>query len=209
MANVGLGIAVGSRRNRGSGAVRLFPEFLDHLRSQGLLGTSSHAPVRHLGGWLKLGIVGTTPARGRVMLVGDAAGLVNPMQGEGISQAMSSGRDAALAMLRSPGHAASTYGASLAAAHLPYHQITASAHSALVGRPRLVSAVGRLVTAPLLGAAISGGWALFWNELLDGAPPSHARTLARTSTRLGQALTATSDVARWFPANLPGHVVYT
>ena len=48
-----------------------------------------------------MGIVGTTPARGRVLLVGDAAGLVNPMQGEGISQAMSSGRAAAEAILAS------------------------------------------------------------------------------------------------------------
>ena len=56
-------------------------------------------PPRRLGGWLKMGIVGTTPARGRVLLVGDAAGLVNPMQGEGISQAMTSGRAAAETIL--------------------------------------------------------------------------------------------------------------
>ena len=40
-------------------------------------------PVRQLGGWLKLGVVGTRPAAGKVLLVGDAAGLVNPLQGRG------------------------------------------------------------------------------------------------------------------------------
>ena len=59
-----------------------------HLRALGLLDEAAPSvPPRRLGGWLKMGIVGTTPARGRVLLVGDAAGLVNPMQGEGISQA--------------------------------------------------------------------------------------------------------------------------
>ena len=50
-----------------------------------------------------MGMVGTTPAAGRVLLVGDAAGLVNPLQGEGISQAMQSGRWAAEAILRGGG----------------------------------------------------------------------------------------------------------
>ena len=71
-----------------------------HLHALGLLDDAAPSvPPRRLGGWLKMGIVGTTPARGRVLLVGDAAGLVNPMQGEGISQAMTSGRAAAEAIL--------------------------------------------------------------------------------------------------------------
>ena len=40
-------------------------------------------------------MVGTTPAGAGVLLVGDAAGLVNPLQGEGIAQAMASGHAAA------------------------------------------------------------------------------------------------------------------
>ena len=47
-----------------------------------------------------MGMVGTVPAAGRVLLVGDAAGLVNPLQGEGIAQAMTSGRAAAEAIAR-------------------------------------------------------------------------------------------------------------
>ena len=84
---------------------------------------------------------------GPVLLVGDAAGLVNPMQGEGISQAMSSGRAAAEAILGGPGHAAESYRPRLAAEHLPYQRIAAAAQAALVGRPRAVAVVARLLTA--------------------------------------------------------------
>ena len=61
--------------------------------------------MRQLGGWLKMGVVGTRPAEGRVLLVGDAAGLVNPLQGEGIAQALASGQAAARAVLDRPADA--------------------------------------------------------------------------------------------------------
>ena len=83
-----------------------------------------------------MGMVGTTPAAGRVLLVGDAAGLVNPLQGEGIAQALGSGRRAAEAVLGDPGRAAERYRAALAADHLPYHRITAAVQASLVDRPR-------------------------------------------------------------------------
>src|SRR5581483_3283885 len=135
-------------------AVRVLPAYLDHLRSLGLLGPSpKDAQPRRLGGWLKMGMVGTQPARGRVLLAGDAAGLVNPLQGEGIAQAMTSGRAAAEAILSAPGEAASRYRATLARSHLPYQRITAAVHGALVPRPRAVAAAGRLLTVPLLGRA--------------------------------------------------------
>ena len=78
-----------------------FDAFCDHLRRLGLLS----APVegRRLGGWLKMGMVGTVAARGRIFLVGDAAGLVNPLQGEGIAPAMTSAAAAAEAILAGPG----------------------------------------------------------------------------------------------------------
>ena len=46
-----------------------------------------------------MGMVGTVAARGRIFLVGDAAGLVNPLQGEGIAPAMTSAAAAAAAIL--------------------------------------------------------------------------------------------------------------
>jgi geranylgeranyl reductase family protein len=199
VANVGVGIGTLADRQSGAGAVRMLPAYLDHLVRLGLLDRTPTLPLpRRLGGWLKMGMVGTAPAAGRVLLVGDAAGLVNPLQGEGIAQAMTSGRAAAEAVLGSPGSAAARYRDDLARAHLPYQRITAAGHAALVARPRAVAAVGRLLTAPVIGNALAGGWGIFWNELLAGAAPGGARRVATASTWLGRAVTANTDVSRWF-----------
>jgi 2-polyprenyl-6-methoxyphenol hydroxylase-like FAD-dependent oxidoreductase len=145
-----------------------------------------------------MGMVGTVPSSGRVLLVGDAAGLVNPLQGEGIAQAMTSARAAAEAILHAPGQAVARYRGRLAQAHLPYQRITAALHASLVPRPWAVAAVGRLLTAPVLGEALAGGWGIFWNELLDGAAPGPARRLAAASTAAGRMITAPTRVSRWF-----------
>jgi menaquinone-9 beta-reductase len=202
-ANVGLGIGTRSDRKAGARAVRALPDFLAHLQALGLLDdVVPSVPSRRLGGWLKMGMVGTTPAKGRVLLVGDAAGLVNPMQGEGISQAMTSGRAAAETILSKPRRAAEEYRSRLAAEHLPFHQIAAAVHAGLVGRPRATAAVARLLTAAGRGDALSGGWAVFWNELLNGAPPNRHRSVANAVTRVGQAMTAQGATAKWFKTSL-------
>jgi geranylgeranyl reductase family protein len=210
VANIGVGIGTLADRHLGAGAVRVLPAYLDHLVELGLVDRAAVSPLpRRLGGWLKMGMVGTTPAAGRVLLVGDAAGLVNPLQGEGIAQAMTSGRSAAEAILNSPGHAATRYRDSLARVHLPYQRITAAGHAALVGRPRAIAAVGRVLTAPVLGSALAGGWGIFWNELLDGAAPGGAQRVATASTWFGRVVTARTEVSRWFSSTfdeprLPG-----
>ena len=206
VANVGVGIGTLADRQAGAKAVRALPAYLDHLVELELVDQTAVSPLpRRLGGWLKMGMVGTTPANGRVLLVGDAAGLVNPLQGEGIAQAMTSGRSAAEAVLGSPGQAAARYRDDLARAHLPYQRITASGHAALVGRPRAIAAVGRILTAPVLGSALAGGWGIFWNELLDGAAPGGARRVATATTWFGRAVTARTDVSRWFSATFDDH----
>jgi menaquinone-9 beta-reductase len=198
-ANIGLGIATRADRQAGAQAVRALPAFVDHLRAVGLLGdTSPGDPTGRLGGWLKMGLVGTTPAAGRVLLVGDAAGLINPLQGEGIAQAMGSGRLAALTLLAGPGRAAERYGAAIAAEHFPYQRITAAAQAALVGRPRAVALLARALTAGIGGDSFAGGWAVFWNELLEGAPPGRRRSVAAAITRIGRTLTGHTEAARWF-----------
>lgn len=203
-AGLGIGIGRGGARRRSAIAVRLLPAFLDHLATLGLLdrgGDVAIAAPARLGGWLKMGMVGTVPAVANVLLVGDAAGLVNPLQGEGIAQAMMSGRAAAQAVLDGPSTAAARYRAWLADAHLPYELIAAVTHDVLVGRPRLTSAVGRLLTLPL-GPALAGGWAIFWNELFDGAPPGRGRDVAAVVTRLGELGTSAGASARWFRRNV-------
>ncbi len=60
-------------------------------------------PGRVVGGWLRMGGTGTPPAARNVLLAGDAAGLINPLQGEGIAPAMVSARAAARGHRRGPG----------------------------------------------------------------------------------------------------------
>ncbi|HEY5026191.1 MAG TPA: NAD(P)/FAD-dependent oxidoreductase [Acidimicrobiales bacterium] len=198
-ANAGLGIGTLADRRAGAGAVRLLPAFLEHLRRIGLVekpGDGS-GPGR-LGGWLKMGMVGTTPAAGRVLLAGDAAGLVNPLQGEGISHAMTSGRLAAEAVLAGPGRAAATYRAALGRDHLAYHRVASAAHVLLVSRPAAVSVVGKVLTHPLVGRPLASGWSVYWNELLDGTPPGAGRTVAVAASVIGRAVTRRSATGRWF-----------
>lgn len=204
-ANAGLGVGTLADRTSATRAVRLLPAFLEHLYDLGLL-EGRPAPAARLGGWLKMGIVGTTPAAGRVLLVGDAAGLVNPLQGEGIAQAMGSGRAAAEAILggESPAATVLRYGERLAAAHLPYQGIAAAAQAALLPRPAAISAAGRILSLPGVGGALAGGWGVFWNELLDGARPGRARTTAQAVTRVGGLITTRTATRRWLDGAIGG-----
>ena len=202
-ANLGLGLGTLSSRAGAATAARELPAFVRTLCDLGLLRGAAPAPT--LGGWLKLGMVGTNPARGRVLLTGDAAGLVNPLQGEGISQAMSSGRAAAQAALADPARAARRYRAYLANTNAPYHSATAPVHRALLPRPRVVSAVGRVLTAPALGSLLAPGWSIFWNDLLDGAQPTVPRVVAAIAAGIGRTATARGRMREWFTATLgPG-----
>jgi flavin-dependent dehydrogenase len=125
------------------------------------------------------------------------------LQGEGIAQALGSGRLAADAIVEMPGDAAGRYRASLKAAHLPYHRVAAALQAATVGRPHFVAALARLLLVAGRIDAVAGGWAIFWNELLDGAPANRHRAVARAMTRVGRILSAPSPAAAWFAATLP------
>lgn len=198
-ANIGLGCGVRADRAAGARAARQLPAFLADLVARGVL---TRAPATDgaasLGGWLKLGMVGTRPAAGRVLLVGDAAGLVNPLQGEGIGQAMGSAHAAADALLRSPGRAAAAYRDALATRYAPYEAVTAPVHAAMLARPRAVSAVARTLTGPGVGRALAGGWGVFWNDLLAGAVPGAPRAVAAAAQHGFRAATAAGATARWF-----------
>jgi flavin-dependent dehydrogenase len=203
-ANIGIGLAMLADRTAGARVARALPAFLGHLHRHGVLGGRTHEGAgHHLGGWLKMGMVGTVPADGRVLLAGDAAGLVNPLQGEGIAQAVGSGRLAADAIVHEPGNAACRYRASLEAAHLPYHRVAAALQAATVGHPQFVAALARVLVVAGRIDAVAGGWSIFWNELLDGAPPNRHRAVARVMTRVGRILSAPTPAATWFAATLP------
>jgi geranylgeranyl reductase family protein len=196
-SNAGVGVGTLAER-RGSDAVKLLEPFLEHVAGLGLIHGKLGGTNRVLGGWLKMGMIGTVPARGTTLLVGDAAGMVNPLQGEGIAQAMSSGREAALALLAEPGAPAARYRRALAHDHLRYHQVTSAVQSALVTRPWAISVVGRALTAPGIGRALAPGWGLYWNELSGGAVPGLARSTAIIADHVGRLVTKRSASREWF-----------
>jgi len=201
--NLGLGCGVLADRAAATAAARQLPSFAaDLVRRGALRAVPATDGAASLGGWLKLGMVGTRPAAGPVLLVGDAAGLVNPLQGEGIAQAMESGRAAAEAVLADPGRAADRYRRGLADRYAPYQAATAPLHAAMLPRPRAVSAVARLLTAPGLGSLLAGGWAVYWNDLTDGATAGSPRAVARLAQHLFSAATSAGAVRRWFRRDL-------
>ena len=116
--------------------------------------------------------LGASPGEGRVLLVGDAAGLVDPLSGDGLYEAFVSARLAAEAILagRLDGYAAALSGA------LDRHAAASwAAKRALDRYPRAVFAAAR---APGVFGVVAG---LLCGEV---SHPSEARGLARGPLRL-------------------------
>jgi geranylgeranyl reductase family protein len=168
-ANVGIGVGLGHQRQQAQLRGEL-DRFCLMLRAAGDLAGDAQ-PGSVIGGWLRMGGTGTPPAAGNVLLVGDAAGLVNPLQGEGIAPAMVSARLAAQAVLVDPTRAAQLYAEAVTEAFGRYMPGAAALQGALLRRPRAASASVRLLTAPGLRRVAAGTWSLYWNGLVDGARP--------------------------------------
>jgi len=171
-ANLGIGVGLGSTR-------RSVPLRDDLARFCGLLARRGDIrpgvqPGPVMGGWLRMGGSGTPPAAGNVLLVGDAAGLINPLQGEGIGPGMVSARLAAQAVLDCPADPGPGYTRALAAAFGGYLPGASALQSLLLRRPRLASAGVRLITTPGVRRLVAGTWSLYWNGLVDGARPRPA-----------------------------------
>ncbi len=172
-ANVGIGVGMGTRRQAVSLRADL-ARFVALLRGTGDLAADAvHGPVT--GGWLRMGGTGTPPAARNVLLAGDAAGLINPLQGEGIGPAMVSARLAAECLLAgAPDAAAASYTEAVRDTFGRYMPGAAALQAALLRRPRLASGAVRLLTAPGVNRLVAGTWSLYWNGLVDGASPRPA-----------------------------------
>ncbi len=177
-ANVGIGVGLGSGRGRAAlrGDLARLVALLG--RRGDLSGDARPGPV--MGGWLRMGGTGAPPAAGNVLLAGDAAGLINPLQGEGIGPAMVSARLAAEAVLAGPARAGTAYAEAIEAAFRQYMAGAAAMQSALLRRPRTTSAAVRVLTAPVVRRAAAGTWSIYWNGLADGARPRPSAWTART-----------------------------
>lgn len=99
-------------------------------------------------------------------------------------------------MLACPAAPAGQYRSFLAQRYAGFHASNAAVQAALVRRARVVAATGRLLTAPVVGRALAGGWAVYWNELLDGAMPGRARNTAALASAIARAATSRSSVWR-------------
>jgi geranylgeranyl reductase family protein len=168
-ANVGIGVGMGNSRRQVSLRDDL-ARFCAMLARRGDLGPG----VRHgavTGGWLRMGGTGTPPAAANVLLAGDAAGLINPLQGEGIAPAMVSARLAAEAVLARPANPGPVYTEALAGVFGRYLPGASALQTVLLSRPRVASAGVRLLTAPVVRRLVAGTWSLYWNGLVEGAQP--------------------------------------
>lgn len=202
-ANVGIGIATGSSR-RAAGEVRheldlAVQRFVAHgmMRDTRLL-------ERPLGGWLRMGLSGTQCAADRVLLAGDAAGLVNPLQGEGIAQAFESGEMAARLLLDGPAQAAARYRVWIERRFGTFQRPAASAQARLLAHPGALSALARVLTARPVGRVVAPAWGLYWNDLLRDASDGPGRRLAALAdwtARLGKRVGPSSSTGG---APLPG-----
>ena len=143
---MGIGVGLGTTRRQAPLRGDL-ARFCAMLAERGDIGPGvTPGPVT--GGWLRMGGTGTPAAAGNVLLVGDAAGLINPLQGEGIAPGMVSARLAAEAVLAHPADPGPAYTEALAAAFGGYMPGAAALQTALLRRPRVASAGIRLLTAP-------------------------------------------------------------
>lgn len=203
-ANVGIGIGTGSTRRGAAEVARLLPDFLEHLRRSGLIDACAVAE-RSLGGWLRMGMGGSTPAAGRVLLVGDAAGLVNPLQGEGIAQAIRSAHAAATAILADPARPAPAYRRWLREEQADFQGSVGALQRAVLPRRRTVGALGRALTWAPLGNWVGPAWGLYWNDLVAGAEPGAPGVrLARLAGRSLRVVTAASRPRRALSRALAG-----
>ena len=195
-ANVGLGLGVLSDRRAGARAAQHFDTFLEHLWRLGVLDarltpSSVREPPRRMA-QTGHGRHHTRPRpgapRGRRRRPGQPA----PGRGHLPGHAKRPGRGR--------GRARRAGGSSDAIPRLPRRR--RSPHTSrsrlrrmrrLLPRPRATAALGRLLTAPGVGRVVAGGWSIFWNDLLEGAAPGPARSLASTAARVGRAATAPSS----------------
>jgi geranylgeranyl reductase family protein len=146
-----------------------------HQRLRDLLPEADPDPASLRAHHLPFSSSRPPPGRGRVLLAGDAASLVNPLSGEGIYYALASGRLAAQAALTAPRDPAAAYRRFLARAfgrHLRHASVLARAiHApalaeaglgAAAASPRLFDVLvelglGQARITPRLLAALPGG----------------------------------------------------
>jgi flavin-dependent dehydrogenase len=205
-ANVGVGIGVGPNRSEGSRATRELDGFIDRMARRGLIETarSQGLPPRRLGGWLRMGLAGTKVAAGNVLLAGDAAALVNPYQGEGISQAMVSGRAVATTIIKAPARAAQAYTANVWDLFGRHEAPAAAIQTKIIRHLRIASAAGHMLTRWPLANVLAEASAIYLGQLSDGATPGRLLRTAKRIESFTNTITSRSKIRRDIEASFAG-----
>ncbi|HYN16553.1 MAG TPA: geranylgeranyl reductase family protein [Actinomycetes bacterium] len=175
VANVGYGLL---RSHLGGARAEL------HRRLHDLLPEADPDPASLRAHHLPFSSFRPPPGRGRVLLAGDAASLVNPLSGEGIYYALASGRLAARAALTAPRDPVASYRRLLARA-LGRHLRHASVLARAIHAPALAEAgLGAAAISPKLFdtlVELGLGQARITPRLLAALPAGLLR--ARSATR--------------------------
>jgi flavin-dependent dehydrogenase len=205
-ANVGVGIGVGANRSEGARATRELDGFIDRMAHRGFIETAGRDDLRQqrLGGWLRMGLSGTKVAAGNVLLAGDAAALVNPYQGEGISQAMESGRAVAQAILKVPAKAAQEYTSIIWDLFGRHEAPAATVQTKTLRHLRIASTAGHMVTRWPLANVLAESSAIYLGQLSDGAIPGRSRRTAKMIESFTNMITSRTKMRRDIEASFAG-----
>lgn len=193
--NIGIGVGFGTKRTLAARAGKELPSYIQSLKDTRTIESQSLSPPR-LGGWLKMGMVGTIAARSRALLVGDAAGLINPLQGEGIAAAIDSAIAAALAIASGHPDPSIAYRQHLFDNHFRFQVSTALLHKAAITRPNLAYYATAAITSRLLGTLLAPAWGIYWNDLLKGSGPINGAWTASLASAIFYGFTAPGSAVR-------------
>lgn len=197
--NVGVGVGLEDNRRGSALATRSLERYLEQLENTGIITTRAGSEVAKVGGWIKMGMTGTTPAKYRTLLVGDAAGLVNPLQGEGIAQAIESGAAAARAIMSTRSDPSVPYMSYLREEHLSYQRAAGMVHRLALRYPLTALSAIKELSSPRVNRRLASAWGIYWNDLTNAVGPIHGSRLARFAS---VSLDVTRRLGTWVGSDL-------
>ncbi|WP_298208262.1 geranylgeranyl reductase family protein [Ferrimicrobium sp.] len=186
--NLGVGVGVGGERTRARGVRELLDQYQQDLLDRKIITTAG--AHQEMGGWLKMGLVGTRVASDGVYLVGDAAGLVNPLQGEGIAAALMSASLCASVIDRWGVDGDAAYRSAIDQHFRKFLATGYTIQRLALAHPKATRlAMQSLVRVGRRSERIASGWGIFWNDLTEHSGPQPGAFVAWSALTLGQSVT--------------------
>lgn len=151
-ANVGFGVLRGTHLD-GRALARLWPDLLQRPAIRSVLGTRAVAEGHHRAWPIPARVTTTTLTAGRALFVGDAARATDLFTGEGIGQALLSGRLAAEALAAEidatdPAPVTTAYSTSVLHELAPDHQMAAALSKLMAVEPIAEASIGLVGRTP-------------------------------------------------------------